>query len=172
MRRVLVTMLACAVLAACGGNDGDDVGSGDDTVVTESTPDVPAETQDDSDDTSTAGALVIDSDTDETCDAQQAAEISGTDLDVSLSGECGEVTIQGEDNDVDVDSADALTVEGSDHDVDVDSVRNVTVTGNDNDVDIGGSVELLVVEGSDHDIECDGSAAEINDSSSDSDIEC
>jgi len=88
-------MLACVVFVACGDGDDDDG-------ATESTPGAPTATQDDddSDGTVTTGALVIESDIDETCEAQQAAEIDGTDLDVSLSGECGDVVIQGTDHDV------------------------------------------------------------------------
>ena len=160
-------MLACVVLASCGDD-------GDDDAAPEASPEAEATVtqDDDSGDTGTSAALVIDSDADETCDAQQAAEIDGTDLDVSLSGECGDVVISGGDHDVEIDSTVTVTVGGSDHDVDINSVSSLTVTGDDHDVEVNGSVERLTVEGSGHDIECDGSAAEIDDTSSDSDIEC
>jgi hypothetical protein len=112
-----------AVTATTGGDDGADAEAPDPEAGQAGTGEAP---------------LSITSDGEHSCSGEDVT-IEGVELDVELSGSCGDVVVSGQGNDVDVDDAAAVSLRGVGH-----------------DVDIAGSVGALDLAGTNHELSYSG----------------
>lgn len=85
--------------------------------------------------------------------ACERVELDGTDLDVELvTSQVESVIIRGDDNEVDVDAVAELTVEGQENDIDAEYVGSATIRGNGNELDVGGELGAVSVAGDDNEV--------------------
>lgn len=122
---------ACALLSGCSAGIQEE-GSARDL-------DFPTTgTSSGSDTTPVSGGVLtitLPSDTEQDC-AGRDVEITGSGRgDLELNGQCGTVTIDAEDSEIEIDAAESVTVSGAGNRIQVDTVGVLTVTGSNNDIE-------------------------------------
>jgi hypothetical protein len=115
--------------ACTGDEDGDDDNSGDD------------EDDDEGDDGDGTASGSLTSTGDYTCDGSDVS-VDGVSLNVDLVGECGSVTVNGNDNNVNIERATTVSLNGAQHNVDVVSADEINLSGASHNLDYTGNPTL------------------------------
>jgi len=81
-------------------------------------------------------------------------DIAGTELDVDLTrADVQDLTVRGDDNEIEAGPLDALTLEGQANDLEAPAIGDVTVRGDRNALDVDGAIGSLLLSGNDNEVD-------------------